>query len=50
MYPELKRYYNAHLCFQNKQAGNLKVDLIVEDKVIVEVKALTGDIPKVFEA
>ena len=24
--------------------------MIVEDKVIVEVKALTGDIPKVFEA
>jgi GxxExxY protein len=30
--------------------GNLKVDLLVEDRVIVEIKALTGDIPKVFES
>jgi GxxExxY protein len=25
------------------------VDLIIEDKVVVEVKALTGNIPAVFE-
>lgn len=36
--------------YQDKPVGNLKLDLIVEDEVIVEVKALTGDIPKVFEA
>jgi len=36
--------------YQDRQVGILKIDLIVEDKVIVEVKALTGDIPKVFEA
>jgi len=36
--------------YQDKQVGIFKVDLIVENKVIVEVKALTGDIPKIFEA
>ena len=36
--------------YQNKQVGILKVDLIVEDKVIAEVKAISGNIPKVFEA
>lgn len=35
--------------YQDKQVGILKIDLIVEDKVIVEVKAITGNIPKVFE-
>ncbi len=34
--------------FQNKKIGCLKLDLIVQDKVIVEVKALTGNIPDVF--
>lgn len=34
--------------FQDKRVGSLKLDLIVEDKVIVEVKALTGNIPDVF--
>jgi GxxExxY protein len=36
--------------YQSKQVGKLKVDLIIDDKVIVEVKAITGIIPKVFEA
>lgn len=36
--------------YQGKQVGILKVDLIVENKVIVEVKAVTGYLPKVFEA
>lgn len=36
--------------YQTKQVGILKVDLIVQDKVIVEVKALTGNIPLVFES
>jgi GxxExxY protein len=34
--------------FQNKKIGSLKLDLIIEDKVIVEIKALTGYIPEVF--
>ena len=29
--------------------GNLIVDLVVEDKVVVESKAITGNIPDVFK-
>ena len=36
--------------YQDNLVGNLRIDLIIEDKVIVEVKALTGNIPKVFES
>jgi GxxExxY protein len=36
--------------YQGKNVGTFRADLIVEDKVIVEVKALTGNMPKVFEA
>ena len=35
--------------FQDKRVGSLKLDLIVEGKVIIEVKALTGNIPDVFK-
>lgn len=35
--------------YQNHKIGNLFVDLVVENKVIVEVKALTGNIPDVFK-
>jgi GxxExxY protein len=36
--------------YQDKKVGSLRADLIVEDKVIVEVKAITGNIPGIFEA
>jgi len=36
--------------YQNREVGRLRADLIVDDKVIVEVKAVTGNIPGVFEA
>ncbi|MGE5280308.1 MAG: GxxExxY protein [Deltaproteobacteria bacterium] len=36
--------------FEGRRVGGLRVDLIVEEKVIVEVKAVTGNIPKVFES
>ena len=36
--------------YQGISVGDFKADLIVEDKVIVELKALTGNIPNVFEA
>lgn len=36
--------------YQGKQVGTLKVDLVISDNVIVEVKAITGIMPKVFEA
>ena len=35
--------------YQNEEVGRFRLDLVVEDKVIVEVKALTGNIPTVFE-
>ena len=35
--------------FQDKKIGVLKLDLIVEGKVIVELKALAGNIPDVFK-
>lgn len=35
--------------FQDKKIGSLKLDLIVEDKVILEIKALTANIPDVFK-
>lgn len=35
--------------YQGKDVGRFKLDLIIEDKIVVEVKALTGNIPTVFE-
>ncbi len=35
--------------FQDKKVGSLKLDLIVQGKVIIEVKALTSHIPDVFK-
>lgn len=35
--------------FQDKKVGSLKLDLIAENKVIIEIKALTGNIPDVFK-
>ena len=36
--------------YHSKRVGALKVDLMIENKAVVEVKAVTGNIPKVFEA
>ena len=38
-----------NVSFQGKGIGRLRLDLVIDDKVIVEVKALTGNIPAVFE-
>ena len=38
-----------NVSFQDKYIGRLRLDLIIEDKVIAELKALTGNIPIVFE-
>src|SRR3989338_10639170 len=46
-YETEKRY---EVSYEDKQVGVLRIDLIVEDKVVVEVKAITGMIPKIFEA
>jgi len=34
---------------KGKKVGNLKLDLIVENKVVVELKAIIGYIPEVFK-
>ncbi len=38
------------LFFQDNKIGEFRADLIVENKVIVELKAVSGYMPKVFEA
>jgi GxxExxY protein len=35
--------------FQNKKVGQLIVDLLVENTVVLEVKAVTGYLPEVFK-
>src|SRR4030042_5920116 len=35
--------------YQNHNVGKFRVDLPVEDKVIVEIKAVEGKMPKIFE-
>lgn len=39
----------SEVLFQDKKVGSLKLDLVVEEKVIIEIKALTGNIPDVFK-
>ena len=36
--------------YQNQGVGILKIDLLVDSKVIVEIKTVTGIMPKVFES
>lgn len=36
--------------YQGKKVGTFRADLIIEDRVIVEVKAVEGNMPKIFEA
>jgi len=38
-----------NISFQDKRVGRLRLDLIVEDEVVIEVKAITGNVPAVFE-
>jgi len=45
-YEAEKRY---EVCYQNKKVGIFIVDLVVEDKVIVEIKAVTGEMPIIFK-
>ena len=44
---QTERTFN--ILFQGKAIGKFRIDLIIEDKVVTEVKALTGNIPTVFE-
>lgn len=36
--------------YENQHVGKFRVDFLVEDKVIVEIKALEGAVPKIFES
>jgi len=38
-----------NVSFRGKHIGRLRLDLIIENRVIIEVKALTGNLPAVFE-
>jgi GxxExxY protein len=40
---------NFSVEYEGKLVGNFRSDIIVEDKVVVEIKALSGLIPKIFE-
>lgn len=40
---------NFTVKYKDKRVGNLRIDLIVEDKVILEIKAVSGIMPKIFE-
>jgi len=40
---------NLDILFQDKNIGRFRLDLVIEDKVVTELKALTGNIPSVFE-
>ncbi|MEA3485798.1 MAG: GxxExxY protein [Candidatus Aerophobetes bacterium] len=42
-----EKVFNVNI--NGKKVGSLKLDLIVEDKVIVEVKAVVGYVPDVFK-
>jgi GxxExxY protein len=41
---------NYEVYFKENPVGNFRVDLLVEDRVVVEVKAAVGSMPKVFES
>ena len=45
-----KRENAYKVSYQNVPVGNFKADLVVEDRVIVELKSLAGNIPKIFES
>ncbi|PIV56293.1 GxxExxY protein [Candidatus Desantisbacteria bacterium CG_4_10_14_0_8_um_filter_48_22] len=36
--------------FHNSPAGQFRADIVVEDCVIIEIKAIEGYMPKIFEA
>jgi len=40
---------NFDVSFQGENIGRFRLDLIIEDKVVTELKALTGNIPAIFE-
>jgi len=45
-----KRENEYKVSYQNVPVGNFKADLVIQDKVIVELKSLACNIPKIFES
>lgn len=41
-----EKRYNVY--YQAKKVGSLILDLVIEDKIIVEIKAIAGYVPAVF--
>lgn len=39
-----------NVIFQNKIVGKFKVDFVIDEKVILEIKAVTGEFPEIFKA
>ncbi|PIU41656.1 MAG: GxxExxY protein [Candidatus Omnitrophica bacterium CG07_land_8_20_14_0_80_42_15] len=37
------------VCFEGKKIGSLRLDLVIDDSIIVEIKALVGNVPEVFK-
>ncbi|OQX79499.1 MAG: hypothetical protein B6D56_06880 [Candidatus Omnitrophica bacterium 4484_70.1] len=46
---EYKTEKRFDVYYQEKKIGSLIVDLIVENKIIVEVKAVSGNLPFIFK-
>jgi len=46
-YEEQKEF---SVSYQGQKIGRFRIDLIVENKVIVELKAVEGRMPKIFES
>ncbi|MCX5782358.1 MAG: GxxExxY protein [Elusimicrobia bacterium] len=44
---EIEKEYKVN--YASKEVGKFRVDMVVEDKVIVEIKALAGNIAQIFE-
>jgi len=40
---------NYPVKYKDKRVGSLRVDLVIEGKVILEIKAISDPVPKVFE-
>ncbi|MFH1771739.1 MAG: GxxExxY protein [Candidatus Omnitrophota bacterium] len=44
---ETEKSFNVS--FKSKNVGKFRLDLVIEDKVVIEIKAINGNIPAVFE-
>jgi len=40
---------DVDIFFRNKLVGNFRLDLLIENTVVVELKAVVGEIPRIFQ-